>query len=230
LSPLHLPFDGPDTPRKPGKASNRDEQTDSQRATTKGKQERTGTEKKTKAPLPIPPTHPPTLPPAVEELLRRKKTGSKSAGSGSPEESKSLKKPQAVSKDVEQPIRERLIVTLKYPKRLSRLGQGLLDLPTKSEKSGTAGEQQPLPTSKKRSLQSGGPPEISAEALNTSAAGTKRPRKLDGATTTKAAAPPQSTPSRPPSAVGHVDTPGGSGPGSSSLSSQPLPGGPSAAS
>lgn len=231
LSPLHLSFDGPDSPKKAGKASKRDDQPDSQRQMAKGKQERTRPAKKAKSPLTIPPLLSPTLPPVVEEeLLRRKKTGSKTAGSKSPEQSKSLKKLQVASKVTEQPKRERFMVTLKYPRRLSRRVQKLLDLPAKNEKPGAVEQQQPHQTSKKRPLQSGGPPEISGEALNTSVVGAKRPRKSDGATTANAAAPPPSTPSRPPSAVGHVDTPGESGPGSSSQPSQPLSGGQSAAS
>lgn len=228
LSPLHLSFDGPDTTKKAGKASRKEEQPESERPTAKGKPERAGATKMARSPLMIPPLLSPTLPPAIEEeLLRRNKTGSKAAGSKSPEHSKSLKRPQVASKDVEKPKRERFMVTLKYPKRLSRQVRALLAPPTKNEKSGTAEQQQPLQTSKKRSLQSGGPPEISGEALNISVVGaTKRPRKLEGAAAK--AVPPPSTPSRPPSSMGHVDTPGEGGPGSSSQASQSLSGGQSA--
>lgn len=223
LSPLHISFDGPDTPKKAEKGQRREEQPDSQRSKAKAKPERAPAAKKAKSPLMVPPLLSPTLPPVVEEeLLRRKKTPSKAAGSKSPEHPRSTKKPQAATKDAEQPKRERFIVTLKYPKRLSKRVQRLLALPGKNERPGTADQQQPLQTSKKRPLQSGGPPEISGEALNLSVVGAKRSRKSEGVAAAKAA-PAPSTPSRPPSAMGHVDTPGESGPGSSQPT-QPLSG------
>lgn len=226
LSPLHMSFDGPDTPKKAEKGARREEQPDSQRSKTKGKPERPAGVKKAKSPLMVPPLLSPTLPPAIEEeLLRRKKAPSKAAGSKSPEHSKSMKKLQVTTRDAEQPKRERFIVTLKYPKRLSKRVQRLLALPAKNERPGTA-EQQPPPMSKKRPLQSGGPPEISGEALNLSVVGSKRSRKSEAVVPPKAA-PAPSTPSRPPSAMGHVDTPGESGPSSSqptqSLSGSQVP-------
>lgn len=160
----------------------------------------------------IPPLLSPTLPPIIEEeLLRRKKATSKASGSKSPEHTKNVKKPQVASKDVEKPKRERHIVTLKYPKRLAKRVERLLVLPGKTERLASADKQQPPPASKKRPLQSGGPPEMSGDALGIITAAMKRPRKTEASKTV----PAPSTPSRPPSAAGHVNTPGDSGLGSS---------------
>lgn len=214
LSPLHLSFDvSPDT-KKTEKASRRNDQPDSQRS-AKTKSDRPVPTKKAKSPVTIPPLLSPTLPPIVEEeLLRRKKATSKASGSKSPEYSRNMKKPQATSRDSEQPKKESFMVTLKYPKRLSKRVQRLLALPGKNDRAGSSEKQQPPQTSKKRPLQSGGPPEITGEALNLAAIGMKRPRKSEAVVAAKAA-PTPSTPSRPPSAMGHVDTPGESGTASS---------------
>ncbi|SPO05757.1 uncharacterized protein DNG_08444 [Cephalotrichum gorgonifer] len=221
LSPLHLSFEGTKSPpRKIDKAPRRDEQPSNHRSTLKGKPERQAATKRSKSPLMIPPLLSPTLPPFVEEeLTRRKKVSAQDTDSRSPEHPRNVKKPHVASKDVEKPRREQLIVTLRYPKRMSKRVQRLLALPGKNERSGSTDPQahpQPSQASKKRPLQSSGPPEMSGEALITA---TKRPRKPDGAPASKTV-PTPSTPPRPPSAMSHVNTPGESTLGSSSQPTQ----------
>lgn len=212
LSPLHISFGASDAPKKPARAPKKEEQSARDRPTPKGKSEKPAAAKKVKSPLVIPPLLSPTLPPIIEEeLLRRKKATSKVSGSKSPEHSKNTKRTQVASKDVEKPKRERYIVTLKYPKRLAKRVERLLALPGKNERSAAAEKQQPPQASKKRPLQSGGPPEMSGDALGILTTAMKRPRKTEASKT----APVPSTPSRPPSAAGHVNTPGDSGLGSS---------------
>lgn len=208
LSPLHISFGGSDAPKKSAKALKREEQSDMDRPTPKGKSEKPAAAKKAKSPLTIPPLLSPTLPPIIEEeLLRRKKATSKASGSKSPEHSKNVKRPQITAKDVERPKRERYIITLKYPKRLAKRVERLLALSGKNERLASTEKQQPPQASKKRPLQSGGPPEMSGDALGILTAAMKRPRKTEASKMV----PAPSTPSRPPSAAGYVNTPGDSG-------------------
>ncbi|PKS09702.1 hypothetical protein jhhlp_004323 [Lomentospora prolificans] len=160
--------------------------------------------KRARSPFTLPPLLSPTLPPILEaELQRRKKTSPKEPEAKSPEHTKTIKKSTA-SKSTDKPDRERLIVTLKFPKRLAKRVQRLIALPGKNERSGSMDPPTQSQVSKKRPIPASNSADAPRDTPSPSA--TKRPKKSDGGPSMKPA--PPSTPSRSSAGVSHVNTPG----------------------
>jgi hypothetical protein len=191
---LHLSFNESDGSAKI-KEAKKEGGIESQRA----KADRTGSSKKQDSRMDIPPLLSPTLPPILEaELARRKKT-SKAVDSKSPVGSK---KARPAKDEDEEPPKKRLIVTLKYNKRVAKRVQRLLALPPRKERS-TSIDSQPTQPSRKRPLPNSGGT-ITVDASDSIAS--KRPRQAEHAAS-KTVAP--STPLRPSISVSHhVNTPG----------------------
>ena len=132
---------------------------------------------------------------------------------------KTLKKSSTASKtalDEGKRKRERLIVTLKIPRRLIKRVQRLTALPSKSDRSGSMDPpaQSQAGSSKKRPLPSSNSTEAQRNTPSPSAP--KRVKKLENTSSSSAStsakpAPPPSTPSRSSAGASHVDTPGEAG-------------------
>ncbi|KAF9877747.1 hypothetical protein CkaCkLH20_04882 [Colletotrichum karsti] len=209
LSPLHLPNES-DSHTKEKKR--REDALDHVKPQKPSRQEPLPPIKRPKSPLRLPALLSPTLPPALEEELARiKKTPTKGSTPSQkiqpPESPTSNKRPYVVPKEEEEDRKDfkdkvkerprRLMVTLKYPKKISKSVQRLLALPPKKDaikKERSASIEPPAPPQARKR------PIGSTENVGDSIA-VKRPRTSDVASS-KLVAP--STPSKAATSMSRV--------------------------
>ncbi|KAJ0345792.1 hypothetical protein COL154_001242 [Colletotrichum chrysophilum] len=148
LSPLHLPNDSDSHPKDKRR---RDDNGEPNRPPKPSRAEPPPPPppKRQKSPVRLPALLSPTLPPALEEeLARMKKTPTKGSTPSQklhpPESPTSNKRPPVIVKDeeedrkdvkdkIKEKPRNRLMVTLKYPRKISKTVQRLLALPPKKD-------------------------------------------------------------------------------------------------
>jgi hypothetical protein len=201
LSPLHLSFESQDARDAASKAKKRREDGHEQVPTPKpAKLEPPGPPKKQKSPLQIPPLLSPTLPPIIEaELALHKKGLSKNADSNA-NARLSSESPGNRKKFVDDEKKGRLMVTLKYSKKIAKTVQRLLALPPKKEvnrkeRSESTEAPPPLPAKKRP---------VNAADSTVDAMSTKRPRTSDISSSNRLPAP--STPSKTSTAMSRIDS------------------------